>query len=481
MKTLISISKLLLLFIIILYSNRAISQWSYTQTEILSNATGRVLNITNPHTNSSQQIFTGLFNGTVDGNPTQFYSVKFINNFNLPDTSYTDVTDHSGLITPSIVYILNNYYPYKVNYINRLDNLNDESASVQLAIWKITDNVNINSSDNILIKNRAQSIISDVALNSGNNFMPVTVEVVNDIEPEFFYIKTTDENGIGISVNNIELELLQSPGYLSTYTVNTFEGISPSVEVINSGVGLIKVKGNFMFPQGMIFNGNNGGPELFLAKPVIGKMQTDYDWGTLPVELASFSSSISGNNVNLNWTTSSEINNAGFDVERSNVKSQTTNEWMKIGYVKGNGSVSTLQNYIFTDRFLNSGKYKYRLKQIDFNGNFEYFNLNSDVEIGTPTEFSLSQNYPNPFNPGTKINYELRITRSAEAEASRANYVSLKVFDILGNEIATLVNENKPAGIYSVNFDGSNLPSGIYFYKLQTGNFSKVMKMTLIK
>ncbi|MCY7362944.1 MAG: hypothetical protein LH629_12900, partial [Ignavibacteria bacterium] len=226
--------------------------------------------------------------------------------------------------------------------------------------------------------------------------MPVTVEVVNDIEPEFFYIKTTDENGIGISVNNIELELLQSPGYLSTYTVNTFEGISPSVEVINSGVGLIQVKGNFVFPQGMIFNGNNGGPELFLAKPVIGKMQTDYDWGTLPVELASFSSSISGNNVNLNWTTSSEINNAGFDVERSNVNSQTANEWMKIGYVKGNGSVSTLQNYIFTDRFLNSGKYKYRLKQIDFNGNFEYFNLNSDVEIGTPNEFSLSQNYPNP-------------------------------------------------------------------------------------
>ncbi|MEO8209941.1 MAG: T9SS type A sorting domain-containing protein, partial [bacterium] len=146
-------------------------------------------------------------------------------------------------------------------------------------------------------------------------------------------------------------------------------------------------------------------------------------------------------------------------------------EWSMVNFVIGHGNSNVPQNYSYEDKNLSSGRYKYRLKQIDYNGNFEYFELQNEVVIGIPEKFSLSQNYPNPFNPVTKINYELRIT----------NYVSLKVYDILGNEVFVLVNEKQNAGSYEVDFDGSNFSSGLYYYKLQTDNFNETKKMTLIK
>ncbi len=191
----------------------------------------------------------------------------------------------------------------------------------------------------------------------------------------------------------------------------------------------------------------------------------------LPVELSLFTYSVQNRNVHLNWTTSSEVNNSGFDIERSNVNSQNSGDWTKIGFINGNGTSSSPNNYEFTDRNLNSGKYNYRLKQIDFNGNYEYFNLTGEVVIGAPEKFELSQNYPNPFNPSTKISYELRVT----------NYVLLKVYDVLGNEVKTLVNEKQNAGTYEVSFDASDLPSGAYFYKLETTGFAETKKMLLIK
>lgn len=186
----------------------------------------------------------------------------------------------------------------------------------------------------------------------------------------------------------------------------------------------------------------------------------------LPVELASFVSVISGNDVTLNWATASEINNSGFDVERN-----SNGVWIKIGNVTGNGTVNTSINYSITDRNLNSGNHRYRLKQIDFNGNFEYFNLSTEVIIGIPAKFELSQNYPNPFNPSTKIDYQL---------PSDGN-INISVYDNSGKEVMTLVNEFKTAGYYTVNFNASQLSSGIYFYKISTDDFSGVKKMILVK
>jgi len=185
-----------------------------------------------------------------------------------------------------------------------------------------------------------------------------------------------------------------------------------------------------------------------------------------PVELSSFHSLVNVNNVTLNWTTVSEINNSEFQIER---KYQGT--WETIGYVQGNGTTSIPQTYDFIDRNIQSGKYQYRLMQIDFNGNFEYFNLNNEVVIGVPEKFNLSQNYPNPFNPTTTINYTL----------PKDGIVTLKIFDISGKEITTLVNDHKVSGYYSVDFNASALPSGVYFYRIQTGNNNETKKMALIK
>ncbi|MBK6773140.1 MAG: T9SS type A sorting domain-containing protein [Ignavibacteria bacterium] len=191
----------------------------------------------------------------------------------------------------------------------------------------------------------------------------------------------------------------------------------------------------------------------------------------LPVELSLFTYSVKNSDVHLNWTTSSEVNNSGFDIERSNVNSQNSGDWTKIGFINGNGTSSSPNNYEFTDRNLNSGKYNYRLKQIDFNGNYEYFNLSGEVVIGVPEKFELSQNYPNPFNPVTKLEFGI----------SKLGFVTLKVYNSQGKEVATLVNEIKPAGRYDVTFDGSNFSSGVYFYKLESNGFIETKKMFLIK
>jgi len=187
----------------------------------------------------------------------------------------------------------------------------------------------------------------------------------------------------------------------------------------------------------------------------------------LPVELSSFVSTINGRNVELNWATASETNNSGFDIERSSANGS----WTKIANVSGNGTSAISHSYSYTDRNLASGNYSYRLKQIDFNGNFEYFNLNNEVIVGVPSNFSLSQNYPNPFNPSTKINFDLPVDGN----------VSLKIFDMSGKEVMTLVNEARTAGYYSVSFNGASLSSGIYFYTIQSGSFVSTKKMTLIK
>jgi hypothetical protein len=190
--------------------------------------------------------------------------------------------------------------------------------------------------------------------------------------------------------------------------------------------------------------------------------------GTLPVELVSFVSNISnGKDVKLNWVTSTEINNSGFEIQRKDNNS----DYKKIGFVKGNNNTNSHSYYSFEDKNLATGKYSYRLKQVDNNGNFEYFALNSTVEIGAPGKYSLSQNYPNPFNPVTKISYAV----------AAAGQVTLKVYDITGREVKTLVNEFKNAGFYTVDFNGSNLSSGIYIYKIVSGNYSETKKMTLVK
>jgi len=185
----------------------------------------------------------------------------------------------------------------------------------------------------------------------------------------------------------------------------------------------------------------------------------------IPVELTSFNAISDGGVVTLNWQTATETNNQGFEMQRSN-----NGEFEKIGFVPGHGTTTELQSYTFIDENVLAGKYTYRLKQIDYDGTNKYSSV-VEVEVAQPIEYSLNQNYPNPFNPSTTIIFTI----------SDLRFTTLKVYDVLGNEIATLVNEEKPAGIYEVVFNAFEYPSGIYFYRLQAGKLIQIKKMILLK
>ncbi len=191
----------------------------------------------------------------------------------------------------------------------------------------------------------------------------------------------------------------------------------------------------------------------------------------VPVELISFNAEVVGQNIYLKWQTATETNNSGFYIERS----QNNNVlWTSIGFVDGQGNSIIPKDYSFTDMNLSPDLYVYKLKQIDFDGTYSYSD-EIEVKILQPGNYTLEQNFPNPFNPGTTIEYHIPIKTK----------VNLKVYNSIGQEVATLVNKVKKAGIYKVKFDASNLSSGIYFYKLSASggavDYSNVRKMLFIK
>ncbi|MDP3147780.1 MAG: GLUG motif-containing protein [Ignavibacteria bacterium] len=210
---------------------------------------------------------------------------------------------------------------------------------------------------------------------------------------------------------------------------------------------------------------NDGYPNLTGATP-------------LPVELTSFTATVSENNVTLNWQTATEVNNYGFEIERkvsslqSSVGSQMQNSWENIGFVEGHGNSNSPKKYSFTHDKPTEGIFRYRLNQIDNDGRCCY---SREIEVNVyaiPMEFALYQNYPNPFNPVTTIEFTLAGTGLAK----------LTIFDILGREVTTLVNKKVEAGIvHQAKFNASNLSSGLYFYRLESSQSTKIMKCMLMK
>jgi len=190
--------------------------------------------------------------------------------------------------------------------------------------------------------------------------------------------------------------------------------------------------------------------------------------GGVPVELTSFSGVSVAGRIQLNWTTATEINNLGFEIERA----AGNKDWRLIGFVEGKGTTTEFQNYSFIDDMfgMQSGNIFYRLKQIDYDGTFEYSNEIA-IEFTLKLNFELEQNYPNPFNPATTIRYSIPVTQ----------LVTLTVYNSLGEAIINLVNEIKEAGTYEIDFDGTSLPSGIYLYTLSAGNFMQTKKLILLK
>jgi len=337
------------------------------------------------------------------------------------------------------------------------------------------------------------TVAGDTALSIRNNSIYVNCTADTMILPTSICIalpSTTYGWGSGGSSNNVyfynanPLGRIGATGALyplTTYTtLAAWQGVfTPAQDAgsLNANPMYLLSLPNYLIPA-------NGGSPLIIAgvpaggitKDILGENRSaftpsigayEFDSVALPVELSSFSASINNRDVVLNWTTASELNNSGYDIERKLLEGN----WSKIGFVNGNGTVNSPSDYTYTDIGLATGRYNYRLKQIDFNGNFEYFNLSSEVGVGVPTRFELSQNYPNPFNPTTTINFDLPVDGK----------VSIKLFDMMGREVATLVNENKTAGYYTLNFNASNYSSGTYFYRIDAGSFVSTKKMMLVK
>jgi len=191
---------------------------------------------------------------------------------------------------------------------------------------------------------------------------------------------------------------------------------------------------------------------------------------SLPVELQDFRAIQDGDDIRLYWETASEINNYGFEIERLHDNS----EWEKIGFREGNGSCTSTNYYNFVDRKVSKFRnLRYRLKQIDYDGTFEYSPEISVMteEVALPFKFLIHNNYPNPFNPTTIISYEI----------GEQEFTTMKIYDMTGKKVAVLVNEIQNPGQYTVKLNGSNLSSGVYFCKFTSGSRTKIIKMLLVK
>jgi len=190
----------------------------------------------------------------------------------------------------------------------------------------------------------------------------------------------------------------------------------------------------------------------------------------LPVEMTSFTAEARGEKVELKWETKTEINNYGFEVERSAYEEGKEKKWVKIGFVEGAGNSTLPKEYRYTDKNpLGGSKFIYRLKQIDEDGSFEY---SDEVEVELiPKEYVLYQNYPNPFNPATNIKFSIPVSAR----------VSITIYNSLGEKVEEIVNREYEAGYHKAEFNGTNYSSGVYIYRMITNNFVETKKMVLLR
>jgi len=282
----------------------------------------------------------------------------------------------------------------------------------------------------------------DVKAREAGDLVLVNDAAYSDITPYF-----------SVPAGNYTLDL-----YLSDGTTLVASFIAP-LAGLGGGSAAVFASG-FLNPAG-----NQNGAAFGLFAALANGTVVSLSPGVVPVELSSFIANVSGTDVTLNWSTATETNNNGFEVQR-----KLENDFVTIGFVKGYGTTTEVQNYSFTDSKLSVGNYSYRLKQIDFDGSFEYSSV-VNVDLTAPTVFALEQNFPNPFNPSTMISYSI----------PQNSFVTLKVYDIIGNEVATLVNQTQSAGKYDVRFDASSLSNGVYLYSIKTDNFTSTKKMILMK
>jgi hypothetical protein len=269
-------------------------------------------------------------------------------------------------------------------------------------------------------------------------------------------------------------------------TINGIE-YPTSFTVVTSGqYGLLNVNADEPSTTGVKEGGVNGDIVNFIAQigEIVYGLTPTGTWnsgtnqqlnlsstGVIPVELSSFTANVNNNSVNLYWTTESESNNFGFEIQRS----KTNTNFNKIDFIQGHGTTSQPYSYEYKDSYLPAGKYFYRLKQIDTDGTSS-LSKTLEITIFNPSKYKLLQNYPNPFNPSTIISFEI-------PENSK---VTLSIFSINGHLVRELLKSFKAAGTHSCTWNGKDesgktVSNGIYLYRISTGQFSQTRKMILAK
>jgi photosystem II stability/assembly factor-like uncharacterized protein len=260
------------------------------------------------------------------------------------------------------------------------------------------------------------------------------------IDKYLYDIYFVDEN-IGWAVGSDGIILCTTNGGLNWITqVSSTSNDLYSVHFINENTGWV------VGENGTILKTTNG--------------------GIIPVELTSFTAIAQSNFVELKWSTATETNNSGFEIERS----EDDVSFNKIGFVQGFGTTTEPKSYCYADQSVKNGTFYYRLKQVDYDGSYEYSDV-VEVNLNVPIEYGLQQNYPNPFNPSTSIKYSIPV----EIE------VRLEILNVLGEQVELLINETKTAGTYDALWNASNMSSGVYFYRLQAGSFVETKKMILLR
>jgi hypothetical protein len=301
----------------------------------------------------------------------------------------------------------------------------------------------------------AQRINNDPINNGKDQYWPtIAISELGEIVILFYDTRNTSNNNI------IEAYIARSTDGGATFTNELLSTVPSPTNIPNSDVRF----GDYI---NIDFCGGNIVPVWTDERA--GGYDMDIYTGTinpiLPVELISFTHRIVNGKVILDWITATELNNWGFEIQRS----FDNNIFVTIGFIEGKGNSTTNQYYSFTDESI-AGKVYYRLKQMDYIGTYNYSQV-IEVSGVTVSSIQLEQNYPNPFNPATSIKYQI----------GNEGFVSLKVFNALGEEVAELINEFQKGGNYQLIFNADNLPSGMYVYKITAGNYTESKKMILMK
>jgi photosystem II stability/assembly factor-like uncharacterized protein len=352
-------------------------------------------------------------------------------------------------------------------------NVNGTSAVREMAISKSNSNIMYASTgSNIFLSTDAGATFT----NKTSGLPSRTITSIN-IQPSDENIAVLTFSGFSTSkvykTTNMGTTWFSISGNLPDSPVNdcfiyTYDALNPNTYFVGTDIGVFLTQDNGTtwvelpnnIPNTVIIHLDYSHSNQMMRAGTHGRgvYEAFIDF-TVPVELSSFSSETGVNTVVLNWSTATETNNSGFEIERK-LKNQ---EWVTIGFVQGKGTTTEIQNYSYVDDYSllpYEGTVLYRLKQIDYNGSFEYSDLLAVNLTFIPSEYYVSQNYPNPFNPSTTIKYSLPVE----------SQVRISIYNALGEVIEELVSEMQNYGTYEIIWDAQNYSSGIYYYSFEVNS-----------